>query len=75
MEDFAVFGKSNGASGFNGAANIIALNVALALPEGDSAAAVDALDVAAGNAENRGFDGNAGGTFGFLDGAANANLP
>jgi hypothetical protein len=71
VEDFAVFGQGDGASGIHGAADIVALHVAGARPKSDAAAAVDALHVAAGNAKNRGFHGNSGDTLRFLNGAAN----
>src|SRR5580658_9997494 len=71
VEDFAVFGKRDVAGGVDGAADVVAFDVAGAVAEGDAAAAVDAADVAAGYADDGGLNGNVGDAFGFLDGTAN----
>jgi hypothetical protein len=71
VENFAVLGKRDVAGGIDGTADVIAFNVAGAIAESDAAAAVDAADVAAGYADDGGFDGNVGDAFGFFDGAAN----
>src|SRR6266404_5360273 len=50
VEDFAVFGKRDVASGVHGAAHVFALDVSRPMSKGDAAAAVYAADVAAGDA-------------------------
>ena len=56
VQDFAIVGQSDVARGFHGAANVVRLHIARALAESDSAAAIHAAHVAAGNADNGGFD-------------------
>ncbi len=70
VEDFAIFGKRDVAGGIDGAANVVAFDIAGAIAERDAAAAVDAAHVAAGDADHRGFNRNVGDAFGFFDGAA-----
>ena len=70
VEYFAVFGESDVASGIDGAANVVALDVSGAIAEGDATAAVDAADMAAGHADDGGFNGDVGHAFGFFDGPA-----
>jgi len=55
VQDFAVFGKRDVAGGIDGAAHVIALNVAWALTQRDAAAAIDSADVPAGNSDQRFF--------------------
>src|ERR1700691_3034791 len=71
VQHFAVFRQLHAAGSFDGAADVIALHVAWAGADGDSAAAIDAAHVRAGYADQRGFHGDADERFGFLDGAAN----
>ena len=71
VQDFAVFGKRDVAGGIDGAANVVAFDVARTMAEGDAAAAVDAAHEAAGHADHGGFHRNVGDAFGFFDGAAN----
>src|SRR5580658_8581305 len=71
VEDFAVFGKRNVTGGVDGAADVVAFNVAGAIAERDAAAAVDAANVAAGYTDDGGLDGNVGDAFGFFNGPAN----
>jgi len=71
VEDFAVFGKSNVAGSIDGAFHVVALDVARTIAKRDAAAAVDAADMAAGNADERGLNGNTGNGFGFFHGSAN----
>src|SRR5262249_30618667 len=71
VQDFAVRRKRNVASGVDGTSNVVAFDVAGAIAERDAAAAVDAAYVAAGYANDSGFDGNIGYAFGLFDSAAN----
>jgi hypothetical protein len=71
VQDFAVFGERDVAGGIDGAADVVALDVAGAIAESDAAAAVDAANVAAGHADYGRLDGNVGHAFGFFDRAAN----
>ena len=52
-------GKLHAAGGFDGAAHVVALHVARPRADGDAAAAIDAAHVAAGDADQRGFDRHA----------------
>src|SRR5262249_14992384 len=71
VQDLAIFGKGDIARSFHGALHIFAFDIARTIAECDATAAVDAADMAARDADQRGFDGNAGNGFGFLDRAAN----
>jgi hypothetical protein len=71
VEDFAILGERDVASGVDGAADIVALDVARAVAKRYSAAAVDTADVAASHADYGGFNGDVSYAFGFFDGAAN----
>src|SRR5208282_4779043 len=71
MQNFAVGGKRDVASGFNGTAHIVAFNVPGTRPQGDSAAAVHTANVAAGDTNGGGFHRDVGDAFGLLHGAAN----
>jgi hypothetical protein len=70
VKHFAIFGERDAAGGFDGAANVVALNIARPRGNGDSSTAVDAAHVAAGNANTGRLDRNANDAFGFFDGAA-----
>ena len=63
----AILGKRDIARRIHGVANIVAIDVPRAMPERDSAAAVHAANVAAGDADDRALDGHAGDAFGFFD--------
>src|SRR5215470_16396465 len=56
VEDFAVGRERDVASGVDGAANVVAFDVAGAITKSDAAAAVDAADVAASYPNDGGFD-------------------
>jgi hypothetical protein len=71
VEHFAVCRKRDVASCIDGAAHIVALNVAGASAEAEATAAVDAANMAASYADHRGFDRDVGYALGFLNGAAN----
>jgi len=71
VEDLAVFGERNVAGGIDGAADVVAFDIPGAIAEGDAAAAVDAANMAAGDTDDGGLNGNVGDAFGFFDGAAN----
>src|ERR1700722_2253409 len=71
VQDFAIFGKLHAASSFNGAANVVALNIAGTRADGDAAAAIYAADVNSGDADQRRFDGHTDDGFGFFHRAAN----
>src|SRR5947207_8478576 len=70
VEDFAVFGERDVASGIHGAAHVFAFDVARARPQRDAAAAIDATHMISGDADERLFDGNVGDAFRFFNGAA-----
>ena len=71
VQHFPVIGKRDVARGVNGAAHIVAFNVAGTRPQRDAAAAVHTANVAPGNANRGGFHGNVGDAFGFFHRAAN----
>src|SRR5580704_87758 len=71
VQDFAVFRQLHAAGGFDGAAHVVTLHVARARAYGDAAAAVNATHMRAGDANQRGFNRDAGERFGLFDGAAN----
>ena len=71
VEDFAVFRKRDVAGGIDGAANIVALDVASTVAKCYPAAAIDATDMAAGYADDRRLHGNVRDAFRFFDRAAN----
>ena len=70
VEHFAIFGKRDVARRIDGAANIVAFDVARAVAEGNAAAAVHAAHEAAGDADKRRFDRNVRNTFGLFDRAS-----
>ena len=67
VQNFAIFGKRNVAGGFDGPANVFAFDVARAMPEGNSAAAIHPANVAAGYADHGGLHRNVGHTFSFFE--------
>src|SRR5258708_34396839 len=71
VEHFAIFGERNVASGVNRSTNVFAFDVARAIAESHAAAAIESANVTAGDADNGGFDRNAGNAFGFFHRAAN----
>ena len=71
VKHFAIAGQRDITSGIDSAANIIAFDVARAIAESDATAAIDSAYVGTGDANDGGFDGNAGDAFGFFNGAAN----
>ena len=70
VEDFAIFGETDIAGGFHGAADVVFLDVAGALAESDAAAGIYAADVAACYAYYGGFERHAYEAFGFFYGVA-----
>ena len=71
VKNFTIFGKGDVARGVHGSLHVVAFDVARTIAERDAAAAVNAANVVAGDADEGGFNGNAGDGFGFFDGAAN----
>ena len=67
VQHHAILGKRDIARGIHGVANVLAVDVPRTVPQRDSAAAVDAADVASGNADNGALDRHAGDAFGFLN--------
>src|SRR5258708_25883229 len=67
VQDFAVFRKRDVASSINGAADVFALDVSRPVSQSDTAAAVYAAYVAAGDSDQRFLDGHVGSAFGFFN--------
>src|SRR5258706_12605182 len=70
VQDHAIVRQRDIARRIHGALDVVAIDIARAMPQRNAAAAVDAANVTAGNADNRAFYGNTGNTFGFFDCAA-----
>src|SRR5580692_6859318 len=71
VKNFAVFGKGDIAGRVDGAADVIAFDVARTVPQGNAAAAVNAADVASGHTDQGLFHRDVGNAFGFFHGAPN----
>jgi len=71
VQNFAIFGKGDVARGIYGTANVVALDVAAAMPKGDAAAAVHSANMTSCDADDCGLDGNVGDAFRFFNGATN----
>src|SRR5260370_31461024 len=67
VQDNAVLGQRDIAGGVHGAPNVLTVDVTRAMPQGDAAAAVDAPDVAPGDANNGALHGHSGNAFGLFD--------
>src|SRR5258707_14298195 len=71
VEHFAIFRERDVASSVNRSANIFAFDVARAIAESHAAAAIESANVTSGDADDGGFDRNAGDAFSFFDRATN----
>ena len=67
MQDHAVFGQGDIARGVHGAPDVLAVNIPRAVPQRDTATAVDAADVASRDADNGALHRHAGNTFRFFE--------
>ena len=70
MQNFAVFGKRNGARGVHGPAHVLLFDIARAGAQRNSPSAIHSAHVAAGNADHRRLDRHVGHAFRFLERAA-----
>ena len=70
VQDFAILRKGDGSSGVHGAPHVFLFDIPRPVAERNSATAVHAAQMAAGDSDHRGFHRHVGDTFGLLEGTA-----